>query len=121
MGTSTRCGASSLPKAFLTSLLEKANCARRFEEKPPSQEATWQVGQLQHLTTSAHGRMVTRTRCGASGLPKALLMSLLEKANCAFLVPYIKAAFMGGVYIPMSRERGHFPSQNKTKGAFDAR
>ena len=34
MVTSTRCGASGLPKALRTSLLEKANCARRFEEKP---------------------------------------------------------------------------------------
>ena len=34
MFASTRCGASSLPEALLTSLLEKVNYARRFEEKP---------------------------------------------------------------------------------------
>ena len=43
---------------------------------------------------SAHERMVTGTRCGVSGLLKALLTSLLEKANCAF---------RGGVYILMGQ------------------
>ena len=33
MATGTRCGASSLPEALLTSLLEKVNCARRYKKK----------------------------------------------------------------------------------------
>ena len=38
---------------------------------------------VQRLTTSAHERKVTSTRCGASGIEKDLLTSCVEKLKCA--------------------------------------
>ena len=96
MVTRTRCGASSLPEAFLTSLLEKLNCARRFEEFLTSEKLG---GRSDVSSTSRRARTKGWLRAQDAAhraCEKTFQRRTSKKLNCAFYFTCHETTFWGG-------------------------
>ena len=70
--------ASGLPKALTLFQLEKVNCARRFEEKPP-QEVSWPISVLKKLGRQRRLELeLSSSSSHGQGLSNAYLTSEID-------------------------------------------